>query len=119
MPTLAQLITIIVLIVAVGTPLTILVKYALDFWHARYGWVDTMLKAVAALAAWFVLSWGMMIIAFFIFYSAAHSEYRRSHGGAPDPSGSDDPTAILLVLSVMYILAEGGLVYWTLRRSNA
>lgn len=36
MPTLAQLITNIVLIVAVSAPLTILDEYALDFWHARY-----------------------------------------------------------------------------------
>jgi hypothetical protein len=110
-----QLTTIVLGVVAVGTPLVILVKSALDFRRAEQGRGSIFLRGVGALAIWLVVSLGMMFMLFVTFFSSAHSEYRLSHGGAPDLSGSDDPTGMILMLVVIYALAGGGLSYWMLR----
>ena len=119
MPTVAQLTIIALVIVAVGTPLIVLVKSVFDFWRAKSDRGNIALKGFAALAVWFLISWGMMFMLFVTVFSAAHSEYRLSHGGAPDPSGSDDPTGMIILLVVIYTLACGGLSYWMLRQAKA
>ena len=113
-----QLITIVLGAVAVGTPLVTLNKSALDFRRAEQCRGKIVLRGLGALAIWFLISLGMMFMLFVTFFSSAHSEYRLSHGGAPDPSGSDDPTGMIVVLVAIYALAGGGLSYWVLRRAS-
>jgi hypothetical protein len=114
-----QLITIVLISVAVGTPLVILVKSAVDFWRADAGRGAIFLKGVVALMVWLTVSLVLMFMLFATFYGSAHSEYRMSHGGAADPAGSDDPTGTIILLVAIYTLAGGGLSYWMLRGKNA
>jgi hypothetical protein len=113
-----QLIHIALVTVAVGTPLIVLVKSTLDFWRASSGRSRIIFKGLAALAIWFVVSWGMMFMLFLTFFGAAHTDYRMSHNGAPDPSGNDDPTGSISLLIGIYALIGSGLVYWMLRRAR-
>jgi hypothetical protein len=102
----------------VGTPVIVLVKSIWDLWVGAGKRGHTVLKGLGALAIWFCVSWGMMFMFFVTVFGAAHSEYRLSHGGAANPSGSDDPIASNFVLVLVYALIGSGLVYLMLRQAK-
>jgi hypothetical protein len=106
------------LAVALSTPLIALIKSGIEFWDAKDDRVSIILRGIAILGIWAGVSGIFMFMLFAKVYRAAHSGYRRSHGGAPDPSGSDDPTGVMTILSVIYSVACGGLSYWMLHRTR-
>jgi len=110
-----QIITAVLIAVAVGTPVIALVKSVWDFWGSGGKRSHIVLKGLGALGIWFCVSWGMMFMLFATVFGAAHSEYRLSHGGAANASGSDDPIASIVVLVLVYALIGSGLVYLMLR----
>jgi hypothetical protein len=109
-PTVAQLTTIAFIIAAAGTPLIVLVKSVLDLWRATRGRIDIVLRGITALVIWSLISCGVIFMTFVAVFSAAHSGYRMSHGGAPDPSGSDDPAGMMIFLVAIYTIGLWRLV---------
>src|SRR6185295_18567280 len=110
--------TVVLVTVAVGTPVIVLVKSICDLCVGAGQRGHIVLKGLGALVIWFCVSWGMMFMLFVTVFGAAHTEYRLSHGGAANPSGSDDPTASILVLILVYTLIGSALVYLMLRRAK-
>lgn len=110
------MITVVLVIVAVGTPVIVLLKsiWDLEVGAGKRGHI--VLKGLGALAIWFCVSWGMMFMFYVTVFGAGHSEYRLSHGGKANPDGSDDPSASIVVLVFVYALLGSGLVYLMLRR---
>ena len=113
-----KLITVVLLTVAVGTPVIVLGKSIWDLWAGAGRRSYIVLRGLGALAIWFCVSWGMMFMLFVTVFAAAHTEYRLSHGGAANPSGSDDPIASIVVLVLVYALMGAGLVYFMLHRAK-
>jgi hypothetical protein len=116
MPTLIELTVIAFRVVAVGTLLIVIVKCAFDFWRAESGRGVVLLKCLAALAVWFLISTGM---ASMFFGAVAYSADGSSGGGAPDGSGLSNPRAAIVLLLVIYAAACSSLSYWVLRRAEA
>lgn len=113
-----QIITAVLVTVALGTPAIVLMKSIRDLWVGSGKRSHTVLRGLGVLAIWFCVSWGMMFMLFVTVFGAAHTEYRLSHGGAANPSGSDDPTASIVVLVFVYALIGSGLVYLMLGRAK-
>jgi uncharacterized BrkB/YihY/UPF0761 family membrane protein len=113
-----QFITIVLISVALGTPLIVLMKSVRDLWRGAGKRSHILIKCFGALVVWFCVSGGMMFMLFATVFGAAHSGYRLSHGGAPNPSGSDDPTSAMVVFVLIYTLIGSSLVYFMLRRAK-
>jgi hypothetical protein len=113
-----QILTVVLVTVAVGTPVIVFVNSIRDLWVGAGKRSHIVLKGLGALGIWFCVSWGMMFMLFVTVFGAAHSEYRLSHAGAANPSGSDDPIASIVVLVLVYALIGSGLVYLMLRRAK-
>ena len=113
-----QIITAVLVAVAVGTPVIVLVKSIRDFWGGGGKRSYIVVKGLGALGIWFCVSWAMMFMFFVTVFGAAHSEHRLSHHGAANPSGSDDPIVSIAVLVLVYALIGSGLVYLMLRRAK-
>lgn len=116
MPTLIELTVIAFRSVALGTFLIVIVKCALDFWRAESGRGVILLRCLAALSVWFLVSTGM---ASMFFGAAAYSADGLSGGGAPGGPRLGDPRAVLIPLLVTYTAACSSLSYWVLRRMEA
>jgi energy-converting hydrogenase Eha subunit A len=113
-----QIITAVLVTVALGTPAIVLVKSIRDLWVGSGKPSHIVLKGLGAFAIWFCVSWGMIFMLFATVFGAAHTEYRLSHGGAANPSGSDDPIASVAILVSAYGLIGSALVYLMLRRAK-
>ena len=111
MPTLIELTTIAFRLVALGTFLLIIVRCTLDFWRGEGGRGILLLKCLAALLIWFLVSTGMSSV---FFGAAAYSANGLSGDGA-----AGDPRAVFIPLLVIYVAACSGLSYWVLRRTEA
>jgi hypothetical protein len=116
MPTLTELTVIAFRVVGGGTLLMVIVKCALDFWRAGSGRGVVILKCLAALAVWFLVSVG---VANMFFGAVAYSADGLSGGGAPDGPRLSNPRAVLILLLVIYTAACSSLSYWVLRRAEA
>lgn len=112
MPTLTELTVIAFRVVAAGTLLIVIVKCALDFWRAESGRGVVLLKCLAALEVWFLVTAG---VANMFFEAVAYSASGLSGGAMPDGSGLSNPRAVLVLLLVIYTAACSGLSYWVLR----
>lgn len=97
--------TYVMLFAAAAVALYILVQAVISFVRARGGRVDVVLKAVACLGAWLAASLCALVVAFFTFYSSAHVDDRQSV--------QDGIARTLILLSVLYVLAGSGIVFWT------
>ena len=113
-----DVITVVLVTVAVATPIIVLGKSIWDFWSGAGRRSHILLKGLMALGLWVCVSYGMMFMMFATFFGAAHTEYRRSHGGKANPSGTDDPTTSIVVLVAVYTMIGSGLVYVMLRRAK-
>jgi len=110
-----RIVLVVLVTVAVGTPVIVLVKSIRDFWRGGGKRSHIVLKGLGALGIWFCVSWAMMFMFFVTVFGAAHSDYRLSHHGAANPSGSDDPIASIAMLVLVYALIGSGLIYLILR----
>ncbi len=115
MPTLTELTFFAYRVVAVGTLLLIIVRCALDFWRAGSGRGVIILKCLAALSIWLLISWGMTTVFFGEVAYAAGGPL----GGAPDGAGLSNPKAVMILLFVIYTAACSSLSYWVLRGAEA
>jgi hypothetical protein len=113
-----QILSIILLVIALGMPLIIILEFSRALLRVKSGKSRILLNGLVALATWFVVSYGMLFMVFVTFYGTAHSEYARAHNGAPDPSGSDDPTGMIFLIFVIYTLIVAAILYWLLPRTK-
>ena len=114
----ADIITVVLVTVAVAIPIIVLGKSIWDLWSGSGRRSHIILKGLGALGIWVCVSYGMMFMMFVTFFGAAHTEYRLSHGGKANPSGSDDPTTSIVVLVSVYALIGSSVVYVMLRRAK-
>ena len=110
--------TVVLVTVAVGTPVIVLVKSICDLCVGAGQRGHIVLKGLGALVIWFCVSWGMMFMFYVTVFGAAHTEYRLSRGGRANPDRSDDPSTSIDVLVLMYAVMGSGLVYLMLRRAR-
>jgi hypothetical protein len=90
-----------------AVPVYVLVQAVISFVRTQSGRVDLVLKAVACLGAWLGASFCMLFVAFFTFYGSAHVAGRQS--------GQDGIARTLILLSILYVFAAVGVVFWTWR----
>ena len=98
------------LVIGIAVLVYLLVRSLLDFSGAKSGRVYIALKALASLAAWFLVSWGW----FFMFYVTAYTA--AGDGSAADENRLD--AVMLLVLDLFYALIGCGLVLWVRHKSG-
>jgi uncharacterized BrkB/YihY/UPF0761 family membrane protein len=113
-----QILSIILLVIALGMPLIIIIESTRALWREKTGRAHILLKGLMALAIWFVVSYGTMFMVFVTFWGTAHSEYAWAHNGAHDPSGSDSPTGMIFLIFVIYTLIAAAISYWLLPRAK-
>jgi hypothetical protein len=96
-------------IIGLAVPLYVLVRSIRDFRPAKKGRVYIVLKALAALFAWFLASWGMFFMLFITFYTARN----------PDHEANEKHVALLLIfLSIVYALIGCGIAFWVEHKSD-
>ena len=93
-------------------PVLILINSIRAYRRAATGRSVKILKAVLALLAWALLSFGMFLMTFMYVYANAH----RANQNEPPALSS---ALIYLCLAVVYVLAGFGLVYWIRRGTEA
>jgi hypothetical protein len=90
-------------IIGLAVPLYVLVRSIRNFKLAKTRRVYIGLKALAALIAWFLASWGMFFMLFITFYTARN----------PDRAANERGVALALIfLDVLYALIGCGLALW-------
>ena len=102
-----QFMIIAALICSVAIPLFIIFQSCINFSRVKEDHFFIVLKAIGFLCIWLFLSFGMLYILFFVFYSAAHAVNPESANVALAKS--------LTFLSVVYILIGVGLVFFVRR----
>ena len=90
-------------IIGLAVPLYVLVRSIRNFRLAKKGRVYIGLKALAALTAWFLASWGMFFMLFISFYTARNLNHAANERGV---------ALALVVLDVVYALIGCSLALW-------
>ena len=97
-------------VVCAAVAVVILVFAFVNFARTRRGRGYVVFKALASLAAWFLASWGMFFMVFFVIYSGAHAGDRADGGNMTAVS--------LLVLDLLYASVGCLLALWVRHRRD-
>ncbi len=89
--------------IGLAVPFYVLVRSIRNFKFAKTRRVYIGLKALAALIAWFLASWGMFFMLFITFYTARNPDRAANERGV---------TLALIVLDIVYALIGCGLALW-------
>ena len=100
---LGQILMIVFVVVAGGTPIVVLVLSILNFTRIKTRRVAIALKALAALAIWAFLAFSIIMVLFMVVFEV--------------PAFAPQATIFALVI-LIYALAGGGLIYWMKRQSK-
>jgi hypothetical protein len=108
---LGPILLIVFVIIAAATPLIILTFSILNLVRARLHWVIIVVKTIAALVVWSVLTYAVILIFIMVVFSADY----------PTTTTDDIKTTLIFIGECLIYAAAGfGLIWWVRRtgRSN-